>query len=112
MKLVNLTPHAIKVDNGSTSFTVEPSGTIARIEQAEESAGYSIEGIEVIRSTRTGVIGFEDADMDHVYIVSSMVLDNLPDDFPYHVVAPDTGKTAKRNDKGHIVSVSRFRARG
>ena len=44
------------------------------------------------------------------FLVSAMVLDAIPADSeiaPF-VFAPDTGATAERNDKGHIVSVCRL----
>jgi hypothetical protein len=112
-QFINLTPHAITIDsNGIDAITVQPSGMIARVSTSELDAG-DVAGIPVIRRAMGEVslgIVRDQIDTDTVLLVSSMVLDAIPEGhelLPF-CFAPDTGATAKRNDKGHIISVSRL----
>lgn len=111
--MINLTPHAISIRLADgTTVTIPPSGAIARVEQSETVVG-SIpldtgDSVPVITRTKGRVIGLP---YDPVRVggclVSSMVLDALPPGTP-GVYAPDTGATAIRNEKGHIVAVTRL----
>jgi hypothetical protein len=107
MKVVNLTPHAITI--GDHSFA--PSGIVARVSTNEVECAFSDTlGVPVAKRMKGEVIfGCDILDNGTMYIVSSMVLDALPANTDYTgiVVAPDTGATAIRNDKGHIVAVTR-----
>jgi len=99
----NLTPHAIVVDNGVNSKVYEPDGLIARVNTESTVVG-EVDGFEVVANT---VVGDNlPAPVDGVYlIVSAMVLGLRPD--RADLIAPNTG-AAKRNEKGHIVSVPGF----
>ncbi len=101
--IVNLTPHAIVVDNGEISKTYEPSGEIARV--LTESTVVGVEdGFEVVSIRVTG--DNLPAQKDGVlYLVSAMVKGLRPE--REDLIAPNTG-AAKRNDKGHIISVPGF----
>jgi len=107
MKIINLTPHAITIKNSDVNITVQPSGILARVNTSTESRP-SIAGIpvtaRVLGTVDFGGIAIED---DQIFLVSSMVLDAIPDDHGMAKLcfAPDTGNSAERNDKGHIVSV-------
>ena len=110
---LNLTPHAIVIKNGDINVTVEPSGMLARVATSEVAAG-TCGGIPVIRRAM-GEVSFGDLARDQItpdtiLLVSSMVLDALSADHELarNCFAPDTGQTAERNEKGHIVSVSRL----
>ena len=105
-QIINLTPHSITV--GST--VVEPSGSIARVATIESLTSSTVLGVPVIKR-ELGKVDFGiDFAPDTVYIVSSMVLDAIPASSQWASVcyAPDTGSTAIRNDKGHVVSVTRL----
>jgi hypothetical protein len=131
MSIINLTPHAItlRTPNGK-DITFPPDGTVARVEMEEDDAGfmpmklYALEGdmIPMIRRVPGRVVGIS-CQPGNVYIVSSMVLDALRtallrgEEFnglyfkvngQWAVVAPDTGATAIRNEKGHVVAVTRL----
>ena len=99
----NLTPHAITVDNGVTSTTYNPDGLVARV-MTESTVVGEVDGFEVVANTVTG--DNLPAPVDGVYLlVSAMVLGLRPD--RADLIAPNTG-AAKRNEKGHIVSVPGF----
>jgi hypothetical protein len=101
--IVNLTPHAITVDNGETHKVYEPSGEVARV-LTESTVVGEVDGFEIVANRVTG--DNLPAPKDGVlYIVSAMVLSLRPE--REDLIAPNTG-AATRNDKGHIVSVPGF----
>lgn len=125
MNFINLTPHAISIKNGDINVTVQPSGFLARVSTTEEVTSY-VAGIPVITRKMGAVELFcPDTGKSQTFtkeavtvgvlptvnfLVSSMVLDAIPDghELAPFCFAPDTGSTAERNDKGHIVSVCRL----
>ena len=99
MNYINLTPHAIVLNDGRR---FEPSGKIARV-------GVTFGPIvnDVCESSFGEVQDLPEPVEDTRYIVSGMVLSAVSgrDD----VVAPATGHPdTVRNEKGHIVSVPCF----
>jgi len=102
MRFINLTPHDITVENLGT---FPATGEIARVEVKKELAA-EIAGVKAFRQVTGLPVGVPDSVKGVVYIVSCMVLAALNgrDD----VVAPDTGETAIRNEKGHIIAVRNF----
>ena len=112
MNFINLTPHAIVIKTGDIDITAQPSGMLARVTTSELDAGV-VAGIPVIRRAMGEVtlcLVRDQITTDTVLLVSSMVLDAIPDghELAPFCFAPDTGTTATRNDKGHIISVSRL----
>lgn len=99
MKYVNLTPHAIKLNDGRI---FEPSGEIARVSQSFS------EIVNDISHQKFGEItGLPEPKEGTIYIVSGFVLGAAK--HRKDVVAPATGHPETiRNDKGHIVSVPCF----
>lgn len=112
MKFVNMTPHAIRIKTDSVDITVEPSGILARVNTTEVES-VDVFGIPTIKRVM-GDVEFTGSstpttDESTIILVSAMVLDALPDSIASGLFfAPDTGATAERNDKGHIVSVCRL----
>ncbi len=107
---VNLTPHAITLRGADGSeVTVAPSGAVARVTTTEKVVG-EIAGLPLVRREFGDVEGLPAPKADTVYIVSALVLGAISG--RNDVVAPDTGATAIRNDKGHIVAVTRLVAAG
>ena len=102
--LMNLTPHAITLISEDEEFTIEPSGQIARVSMTEEVVGIYGD-VPVIRRVAGEVVGLP-AD-GRPCIVSAMVLAALPAGTEW-VYAPDTGPTAVRDEKGHVVAVTRL----
>jgi hypothetical protein len=107
MNFINLTPHAITIKTADINVTVQPSGMLARVGTDSAEAG-TVAGIPVI-TRKMGAVDFDGVTRTSgaMLLVSSMVLDAIPTDHALAAFcfAPDTGATAERNDKGHIVSV-------
>ena len=103
--LVNLTPHPIKIHSSEGTITIESSGNVARVDVSESDSGDKVNGIPIKTRTTGKALNIPSPQKDTYYIVSSMVLAsiNRPD-----VIAPDTGKDAIRDEKGHIISVKAF----
>ena len=112
MNLVNCTPHAITLRNAEGVDTVlSPSGTVARV-TSTPGALESVPGVPVpIAGAQTfgGVEGLPAPVEGTLLIVSAMVLSALRGTRS-DVVGPGTGPNdgAVRNDKGHIVAVTRL----
>ncbi len=86
-------------------FTFPPSGTVARVSTLETVIGYCpITGAAIVRRERVRPMGLPPAGT--VCLVSSMVLEEVPG--RAGVFAPDTGVTAIRNEKGHVVGVTQL----
>lgn len=103
---INLTPHALTViaaDGGEHVF--EPSGQLARVGSSQEMLP-QIGGFTVAKTVWGMVTGVPAPQEGTVYIVSAIVLGHCTD--RPDVVGPDTGPTAIRNEKGHIVAVRGF----
>lgn len=103
MKFINLTPHAIRLNDG-TMF--EPSGVVARV-SADLQAVEPVGGVQLFRQTFGDVEGLPEQMPGTMYIVSALVLAAI--DNRLDCVAPATGsKETVRNEAGHIVSVPGF----
>lgn len=106
MKFINLTPHAITVlDTVGVEHTFQPSGEIARVSSTQVELP-QLGGFAVAKTVWGDVTGLSAPQDDTVLIVSGLVLGHCAD--RPDVVGPDTGPTAIRNDKGHIVAVRGF----
>lgn len=111
---VNLTPHPVTLRRTDGSdIVVAPrsaaEGGPARVAQTPGGVVGDADGIPVYGAPAWGVvIGLPAPVADTLYIVSALVLGRVSgrDD----VVAPGTGPAdnAVRNDKGHIVAVTRL----
>lgn len=103
---INLTPHALTViDAAGVEHVFEPSGQLARVSSSQEKLP-DVGGFAVARTVWGAVTGVPDPKEGVVFIVSALVLAHCAD--RPDVVGPDTGPTAVRNDKGHIVAVRGF----
>lgn len=107
---VNLTPHPVTIRKPDGSeITIAPSGVVARVNSSEEVL-QALDGIPVIQR-KWGDIQFGGSiEPDKIYIVSSLVLSALQNGSPlaHSMVAPDTGETALRDEKGQIRAVTRL----
>lgn len=96
--MINLTPHTIRVMNANGEILeYAPSGVVARVDSVEVPAG-EINGIPVVERQLGAVYGMPEN--GELCIVSAMVASAVPG--MKGVYAPDSGKSAVRNDKGHI----------
>lgn len=105
--MINLTPHSITLRTPQGDVTLPPSGTVARVTMDETVVGTdALTGLPIINRKPGTVTGLPEA--GERCIVSAMVLDAIDGVRARNVFAPDTGATAIRNEKGHIVAVTRL----
>jgi hypothetical protein len=105
MKVINLTPHTIKVVNSDNQVIREyPSAGIARVATTAEVID-EVDGISVVRTKFGAVKGLPEPD-GSVFIVSMVVAQAVSG--RKDVVAPDTGPSAYRDKEGKIVGVRQF----
>ena len=103
--MLNLTQHAITLITTKGTFTFPPSGTIARVETLETVIGYCpITDAPIVRREKGLPVGLPEEGTP--CLVSSMVLESCPG--RAGVFAPDSGKTAVRCEKRHVVAVTRL----
>lgn len=107
MKFVNLTPHEIGIRVRMADIVL-PSAGLARVSTTEEQMG-DADGVPLVRTTYGDIIGLPGPVDDVMYIVSAVVLDVAKRHGRTDVAAPDSGPTAIRNEKGHIVAVRQLR---
>lgn len=115
--MLNLTPHEIVIveEDGAEIASFPASGTIARVSVIEKVTGIQyFDGIPVDIITSAfgeveGLPSLSDLEGHERFLVSSMVLDRLGPEWSGIAFAPDTGKSAVRNDKNHIIGVTRLR---
>ena len=106
--MLNLTHHDIVVENeNGHSITFEPSGTVASVSTHTSNGDTLINGISVVERSYGEVDNVPTLPCEQ-FLVSSMVLDQLPKEYSGIAFAPDTGLGAIRDDKGHIVATSRL----
>lgn len=103
--MINLTPHPITIRANGVDTVIHPSGTLARVASSEQVIGVCpLTGAPVVRRVFGDVTGLPADGAD--CLVSALVLSACPG--RPGVFAPDTGPTAVRDDKGHIVAVTRL----
>lgn len=94
--LVNLTPHAIVIEDSESKITVQPSGTVSRVASKLTHLGnglYTREWGEVV--------DLPEPKEDTIYIVSAMVAGRVS---RADVASPATD-IANRDENGRITSV-------
>ena len=105
IKIINLTPHTITIQTEGETYNVEPSGTVARVEQLPKAIGYIGDAdISYVKYEYSDVKDLPDPQPDTIYLVSGMVLAAVKnrDD----VYAPDTSpRSVVRDEKGNIIAV-------
>ena len=106
VKIINCTPHEIVVISNEVTAKYSTSETVARISTTQKVVG-NINRIEIVETVQGQVEGLPEMEEGKMYIVSGMVLSALKGSRA-DVIAPDTGSTAIRNEKGQIIAVTRF----
>lgn len=105
LNLVNCTPHPISIQLENEKVTFQPSGVIPRVE-VETAAAEKIDNFPCIVEAQGKVEGLPEVKENTFYIVSGMVFEASS---RKDLIAPDTGKTAIRSDKGFIIAVKNFK---
>ena len=113
-QLINCTPHALTLRNAAGVDTIiPPSGIVPRVDNTPGTLDPDspLAGIvDDFTADQVGeVVGMPDPEPGKIFIVSGMVGDALP--FRPDVRVPGTGPRdgAIRNEKGHIVAVTRLK---
>ena len=106
VEMINCTPHEIVVISNEVTTKYATSETVARVSTVQKVVG-NINSIEIVETIQGKVEGLPEHKENTFYIVSAIVLSALKGT-RVDVIAPDTGNTAIRNDKGQIIAVSRF----
>ncbi len=112
MKIINLTPHAITLElvsefEGEVKRAVyEPSGLVARVDMEPTTNTNLVNGFPIISYKIVGN-NLPKPESDTYLLVSSIVLAQAKLLGRTDCIAPDTNR-AKRNEKGHIISVPGF----
>ena len=114
---INLTPHPINlilseiesniIDGYHRVLSVEfpPSGSVARVDFGEPDVVH-IDGFRIHENIPVRGIVYLPEKREHtMYIVSSLVREQLRNQNRDDVFSPDTGVTALRNDKGSVFAV-------
>ncbi len=105
VKVVNLTPHDIVINDG-TAFP--PSGMVARVATTQVPDG-DVNGIPVMKVSYGDIVDLPSPKSGVVYIVSALVLSASKAAGRTDCVAPNSSSPdTVRNDKGQIVSVPGF----
>lgn len=104
-KIINATPHNITVLRGDESVVFEKTDILARVSSSTEVTG-NINGFQISHQTFGEIEGLPEEQIGVFYIVSAMVLS--ANKTRNDLLAPDSGATAIRNDKGHIIAVKGF----
>ena len=116
MKIVNLTPHAINIAaNGGVGYiesdceTIPPSGVVARVASIPGELIFPPVDLPLYTAPTFGEVeGLPAPEAHTIYLVSGMVAARCIG--RADVFSPGTGPAdgAIRNDKGHIVAVTRL----
>lgn len=77
MKIINLTPHAIKIMGDDGIIEVPASGDVARV-MTEETLLKVLHGVRIVKTTFGPVAGLPDAKLDTYFLVSNLVRMALP----------------------------------
>lgn len=116
-RFINLTPHPVRIMATQGIVEVPPSGKVARVNTIEVPRTVYLKTEQgavplVSRHLSPEIVDLPDeVPEDTVLVVSSMVLEaarKARHPALHHLVVPDTGATAKRDDHGHIEYVTRL----
>ena len=110
MKIINLMKHDCTLKVGDQIRVYPPHGKIAQAQEILEEIGSakldSFLSVPVVSREFGEVENLPEPEEGTIYIVPSIVLSAVP--HRKDVFAPDSGKSAERNEKGHIRSVCRL----
>ena len=104
VKIINLTPHSITVQNGGGSKVYPASEIAARVAFTQKVVG-QVDGFSVSKTEYGEVTGLPPQAPDTFYIVSMLVKNAAPD--RQDLLCPDSGR-AIRDASGNIVAVPGF----
>jgi hypothetical protein len=104
MNVINLTPHAICVQNGGGMKVYPGAETPARVSFTQKVVG-QVDGFAVSQTEYGEVTGLPPQSPDTFYIVSMLVKSAAPD--RRDLLCPDSGRAIRGAD-GQIIAVPGF----
>lgn len=104
MSVINLTPHAITLENSTGTKTYPAAETPARVSFTQSIAG-EVDGFPVSQTHYGDITGLPAPAENTYYVVSMVVKAAAPN--RTDLLCPDSGR-AKRDANGNIVSVPGF----
>ncbi len=105
---INTTPHAITIITEAGEQVIPPCDTVARVSVSQERVA-DVAGIPTFVNKYGAVEGMPEPAEGQFVLVSAMVLAQLDrQQWSGKAFAPDTGKTAIRNEQGQIVAVTQL----
>lgn len=109
MKLVNTTPHTIRLlKPDGEILEIPPSGLVVRVDASTEHVG-AVEGVPMIRTRFGAIQGLPAPAPDTLYITSTIVAQAAASAGRADVAAPDTGpQSVIRGPDGQIQAVRRL----
>lgn len=112
MKIVNLTPHEVVLDNGFMQIAFPPSGNVARVDPITDKVTLDFEVTESVKiklpvhqAPKVRVMNLPKKKEGTYYIVSSFVAQAVRRD---DLLSPLTDNSAIRDENGRVVSVKMF----
>lgn len=106
-KLINLTPHDIKIiGTNNRLITIPKSGIIARIKTKNFNPQKINEEFKVYKQKVEQVIDLPEPSEDVIYIVSNVVLKALWK--RTDLIAPNTTNGATKDERGNVIQVHSF----
>jgi len=107
MRIINLTPHDVKLFHNGQEHVFPNAGTTARVTSSSEFS-HPINGLPVHKTIYGEVENLPEPQDGVIYIVALLVAQVL-DGSRTDIICPDTGPdSAVRDDKGLIAGVKRF----
>ena len=104
MKLVNLTPHPVRLIRADGSeLVIPPSGTVPRLREVVEDTGMRIDGIPVVRKGFGEIENLPEPQEGVFYIVSALVAQAARD--RDDLLIPDD---LVRDEEGKIIGARRL----
>jgi len=104
-RVVNLTPHSVRVFVNKNVIEIPPSGKIARLKTTSKPHG-SVQGMPISLSGDDGVLNYPERVDGVLYITSSVVAKSLRRD---DVLSPDTTDDGVlRDGDGNVFAVKRL----
>lgn len=111
MKIVNLNKHviivAIKNEKHNQELVYQPSGMVASV-SVKQSVVKEVNSISCVQNQYGDVVGLPEPQEDTLYLVNAIVLERAKLMGRSDCIAPDTGPTAIRDEKGQVIAVTRF----
>lgn len=104
-RLINLTPHEIRIIHEDQEVVIQPSGTIARCQVEQRVIGF-VNGIPFYKASYGQVENLPDPQEGVIYVVSALVAQAVPDRndvlIPFDSIRDQNGKIVGCKALAHV----------